>query len=220
MSLVGFKAQNHPQQTRFRAAAKDEIDDRATPLDVFGPFHERFGFTVDVAAAGHNTKLERFYDLETSGLAQSWAGERVWCNPPYSNIRPWVEKAWQEWDQGHSWLDVPEGSLRTRGTPFRFCKGCDREEWQNGIVREGIAGCHNAQQIVMLLPANRTEQKWWQELVEIPLRAKRHDFHCEFLPGRIRFLRKGQSEIGPNERPPFGCCLLIWGAPSTDKEQQ
>jgi hypothetical protein len=27
------------------------------------------------------------------GLQESWAGKKVYCNPPYSNILPWVEKA-------------------------------------------------------------------------------------------------------------------------------
>lgn len=64
--------------------------------------------------------------------------------------------------------------------------------------------------IVMLVPANRTEQRWWQEQVE-PFRDRGQHFAVEFLPGRMRFLRNGQTAIGPNERPPFGCCLLIWG---------
>lgn len=173
MSLTGFKAQNHPQQTRYGAAAKDEIDDRATTLEEFGKFDARWDFTVDVAAAAHNTKCERFYSIEDDGLSQSWAGERVWCNPPYSNIRPWVEKAWD------AWVDRIDGP-------------------QPGVI-------------VMLVPANRTEQAWWQQLVEPQLRAQRPDFRCEFLAGRMRFLRKGATEIGPNERPPFGVCLLIWG---------
>lgn len=173
MSLVGFRAQNHPQQTtRFRAAATDEIDDRATTVEVFGPLHERYEFTIDVAAAVHNTKLPLFYDRLSDGLSQSWACERVWCNPPYSDIRPWVEKAWAEMRRAP---ELP------------------------------------AELIVMLLPANRTEQGWWQDLVEPALRDRHPAFRVEFLRGRIRFLRKGQSEIGPNERPPFGCCLLIWG---------
>jgi phage N-6-adenine-methyltransferase len=173
MSLLGFKAQNHPQQTtRFRAAATDEIDDRATTPEIYGPLHERFGFTVDVAAAAHNTKCERFYSIEQDGLTQSWAGEHVWCNPPYSNIRPWLEKAWHAWNN------------------------------------------ERAATIVMLLPANRTEQGWWQDLVEPALRRRWPEFAVEFLPGRIRFLRKGSTEIGPNERPPFGCCLLIWAGQS------
>jgi phage N-6-adenine-methyltransferase len=163
----------HPKQTtRFRAAATDEIDDRATVPEEFGPLHERFGFTVDVAAAAHNAKCERFYSIEDDGLAQPWAGERVWCNPPYSNIRPWLEKAWYAWNN------------------------------------------ERAELIVMLLPANRTEQAWWQDLVEPACRGRWPEFGVEFLPGRMRFLRKGQTEIGPKERPPFGCCLLIWGAVS------
>lgn len=64
------------------------------------------------------------------------------------------------------------------------------------------------------MPANRTEQPWWQELVE-PYRDRAVSpfgphLTVEFLPGRLRFLKAGQAAIGPGERPPFGCCLLIW----------
>ena len=72
--------------------------------------------------------------------------------------------------------------------------------------------CAVAQVIVMLVPANRTEQTWWQKRVE-PYRDKPGSpLRVEFLPGRMRFLTRGQSRIGPSERPPFGCCLLIWEA--------
>lgn len=66
-----------------------------------------------------------------------------------------------------------------------------------------------ARAIVMLLPANRTEQKWWQRHVE-KQRDRGSGFRVEFLPGRMRFIKRGQLDVGPNERPPFGCCLLIW----------
>jgi hypothetical protein len=29
----------------------------------------------------------------------------------------------------------------------------------------------------------------------------------------MRFIRAGALDVGPNERPPFGCCLLIWSSP-------
>ena len=169
MSLVGFRAQNHPQQAR-----KDAVDDRGTDPEFFAKMVERFGpFTVDVAAAPHNAKCERYYTIDDDGLSQSWAGERVWCNPPYSDIGAWVRKAWGEF----------------------------------------IARADPAELIVMLLPANRTEQRWWQEQVE-PRRDDRWHpdriLRVEFLPGRMRFIRPGADGIGPNERPPFGCCLLIW----------
>lgn len=164
MSLVRFKAQNHRQQVAFRGA-NPEVDDRATTPEVFDPLHEKYAFTVDVAASERNTKCERFYTAEQDGLAQSWAGERVWCNPPYSNVAEWVEKAWAETD---------------------------------------------AELIVMLLPANRTEQRWWQDMVE-PFRDRGGSpLLVEFLAGRLRFIAHDKTEVGPNERPPFGCCLLIW----------
>jgi phage N-6-adenine-methyltransferase len=163
VSLVGFAARNHPQQVSKRGA-DEATDDRATTADVFGPLHERFRFSIDVAAAKHNAKLPRFYDWHADGLSQSWAGERVWCNPPFSDLRPWVEKAWSE----------------------------------------------DAEVVVMLVPANRTEQEWWQDLVE-PFRDRAGSvLTTEFLRGRLRFLAVGQKRIGPNERPPFGCVLLIW----------
>lgn len=167
MTLLNFKAGNHPQQTAIRGAV-DAVDDRATHPSHFDLFNAEFGpFTIDVAAAEWNTKCDRYYDKATNGLAQSWAGERVWCNPPYSAIEPWIRKAWDEWAYGRPEL------------------------------------------IVMLLPANRTEQKWWQRLVE-PQRDRDDSFRVRFLPGRMKFIKAGALDVGPNERPPFGCCLLIW----------
>ena len=167
MTLIGHRARNHPQQVATRGP-NNAVDDRATPPEIFGPLNERFGFTIDVAASAHNAKCERFYTATDNGLMQSWAGERVWCNPPYShpNLGRWLDKAWQQ---------VTAAEL-----------------------------------IVMLVPANRTEQTWWQKHVE-PFRDRSGSpLRTEFMPGRIRFIARGQSLIGPNERPPFGCCLLIW----------
>jgi len=161
VSLVGFKAKNHPQQK-----AKPQVDDRALPPSEFEKLNAKFRFTIDVAASRDNTKMTRFYSIEDCGLKASWAGERVYCNPPYSNISPWVEKAI---------CDEPRAEL-----------------------------------IVMVLPANRTEQKWWLEWIEP--RRDRHQSRLKtrFLPGRMRFLKPGQGKIGTNERPPFGIVICIW----------
>lgn len=165
MSLTGMAARNHPAQVERRGPV-DEVDDRATPFDLFTHLDRRHGFTVDVAASLQNTKCERYYTREDDGLHQSWAGESVWCNPPFSDIKPWVQKAWRE---------------------HRTATG-----------------------IVMLLPANRTEQRWWNVLVE-PFRDRDGgSLRTEFLPGRIRFMKPGRTRTGPNERPPFGCVLLTW----------
>jgi phage N-6-adenine-methyltransferase len=158
VSLVGFRAKNHPQQ-----AVRDDVDDRRTPVSLFAERHTLFRFTVDAAANAENALLPRFWSREDDGLVQSWRGERVWCNPPYSNIRPWVRKA-----------------------------------------AEGGAAL-----VDMLLPANRTEQRWWQEYIE-PFREGR--VRTRFLPGRMRFGHPpGHITPPKGDRPPFGVVLVTWG---------
>lgn len=173
MTLVGFRAQNHPQQTGKRGPLS-AVDDRTVHRDDFARWHARFRFTVDAAASEANARLPRFWTAENDALQQNWRGERVWCNPPYSNLEPWVWKAHDA-----------------------FFAGCEL--------------------IVMLLPANRTEQGWWQREIE-PYRDKKPGLapglQIEFLPGRLRFILPGKSDVEPNQRPPFGCCLAIWGEAS------
>lgn len=53
---------------------------------VFGPFD------CDVCASEENAKVDRYFTIEDDALKQEW-GENNWCNPPYSNIGPWVEAA-------------------------------------------------------------------------------------------------------------------------------
>lgn len=167
MSLIAFRSRNHPQQ-----ATRDDVDDRRTSAEFFTPLHAEHRFTIDAAASVGNALLPRFWTRKDNALAQSWAAERVWCNPPYSGLEPWVEKAWTE---------MVDGS-------------CDL--------------------VVMLLPANRCEQGFWQRHVEPyrdagPLHGVR--LATRFLPGRMRF---GWHESRPRpvkgDRPPFGCVLLTW----------
>ncbi len=66
-----------------------------TPNCIFEPLHQKYNFTVDACAEQWNTKLPRFWSPEQDGLAQTWEGERIWCNPPYGRglIQPWIDKA-------------------------------------------------------------------------------------------------------------------------------
>jgi phage N-6-adenine-methyltransferase len=94
-----------------------EQDNRWTPDDLWEELKEQFNFTIDVAASEKNAKCERFYTIDDDGLARSWAGERVWCNPPYSKIRDWVAKAFHEWQNGTELIVMLIPSTRTE-QPF------------------------------------------------------------------------------------------------------
>jgi hypothetical protein len=190
--MLAVAPKNHPHQRRKRGA-DDSVDDRETPPDVFDPLNDEFRFTLDVAAARHNSKCRRYYALGPSphfdprqgllfpevfvgdedaagidGLVQPWArGERIWCNPPFSNIEPWVRRA-------------------------AFAEAT----------------------VVMLLPANRTEQPWWQSDIE-PIRDGRAGWksspRTRFLAGRRCFRNRGAAITNRTSRnPPFGVVIVVW----------
>lgn len=68
-----------------------------TPQEFFDKLNDEFGFTLDPCATAENAKCAKFYTKEQDGLAQSWAGEIVFMNPPYGReIAEWCEKAHDE----------------------------------------------------------------------------------------------------------------------------
>ncbi|HIA2613574.1 TPA: DNA N-6-adenine-methyltransferase [Escherichia coli] len=61
-----------------------------TPPLLFKNLHQEFGLTLDGAASKHDALLPRFTDDIHN---QSWVGEKVFCNPPYSDIPSFLVKA-------------------------------------------------------------------------------------------------------------------------------
>jgi len=79
-------------------------DNYATPKAIFACLDNEFHFNFDVCAEPHTTKCSRYWSKKDDALSKYWvddlpievkANKRkwLWCNPPYSNITPWVKKA-------------------------------------------------------------------------------------------------------------------------------
>lgn len=69
----------------------------STPQWFFDELNEEFGFTLDPCATEFNHKCENYYTKNENGLEQDWAGNVVFCNPPYGReIGEWVRKCYEE----------------------------------------------------------------------------------------------------------------------------
>jgi phage N-6-adenine-methyltransferase len=74
-------------------AGETTSDDYYTPKWVFDALNVEFD--IDVAAPAHGIPwlpAKRWFSQADDGLAQDWAGQFVWMNPPFSKATPWVEK--------------------------------------------------------------------------------------------------------------------------------
>lgn len=58
-------------------------------------------FVVDLAATRANTVARKFYGLRANSLLQPWTFDGFgWCNPPFSDLAPWVQKGHEERAKG------------------------------------------------------------------------------------------------------------------------
>ena len=66
-----------------------------TPDDLFAKINDEFHFTRDVCATAENTKCASYWTAENSCLDKTWDGVN-WMNPPYRDMRKFIEKAYNE----------------------------------------------------------------------------------------------------------------------------
>ena len=70
-----------------------------TPKPLFDRLDQEFDFTCDVAASDSNRLCEAYIDEGDNALDIVW-GDVNWCNPPYSDIGSWIDKASKEHKRG------------------------------------------------------------------------------------------------------------------------
>jgi len=68
----------------------------ATPWWLYRRLENLFGmFTLDVCAEEWSAKCPDYFTEKQNGLRRSWAGHKFFCNPPYANPLPWLEKGYR-----------------------------------------------------------------------------------------------------------------------------
>lgn len=87
-----------------------ETDDWATPQAFFDEMNKKYGpLQLDVCASDYNRKCGYYYSIDRSqdGLQAEWhkawgfnSPPKCWMNPPYSDLKSWVRKAYEESKKG------------------------------------------------------------------------------------------------------------------------
>jgi len=81
---------------RFASAPGGSTDSWFTPLELWREWDREFDFTLDPCAhleSPVSQAIGNGFTIEDDGLGRCWEGHRVFVNPPYSDIAPWVVKA-------------------------------------------------------------------------------------------------------------------------------
>ncbi|EKT55486.1 phage N-6-adenine-methyltransferase [Providencia sneebia] len=78
--------------------APEDKDCWQTPQWLFEALTLEFGFWLDAAANEQNALCSYFITPEQDALNSDWVSHgAIWCNPPYSNIKPWIIKAAEQY---------------------------------------------------------------------------------------------------------------------------
>jgi phage N-6-adenine-methyltransferase len=93
-----------------------------TPRELFWNLHSEFYFVCDVAASADNRLCSWYFTEEQNALVVEWKSSN-WCNPPYSNIGPWVDKAIEQHALGKTivMLLPSDTSVRWFRAAYRSC---------------------------------------------------------------------------------------------------
>jgi len=123
------KVEEKAAEAAKKAAEAKIRDSWATPKALFDPLHAEFNFTLDVCAELWNRKLDRYYGPGSAivdAFQASWAGERWWCNPPFSEMDRWLDFAWR-------WFSPAarqQGLLSQLGVMLLPATRTEQEPWQ------------------------------------------------------------------------------------------
>jgi phage N-6-adenine-methyltransferase len=93
-----------------------------TPLYIYEQLDSVFSFQVDAAcdSTNHKAPCGFMIDKGVSGLDESWANQRVFCNPPFSEKKQWIEKAILEVERNSCPICVMILPLNCMSTSFFY----------------------------------------------------------------------------------------------------
>lgn len=140
-------------------------DSWRTPPEIFAALNAEFRFVGDVAASDANALHHHYLTERQNALAINWREHFrtgfVWCNPPYSDPMPWVQKATEECGNGIGTVmlvpaDASVGwfkAARQACTEIRFVIG-GRLAFINAATGKPVSGNNKGSILIIWNPHN------------------------------------------------------------------
>jgi len=154
-----------------------------TPPELFHQLEEELGlkFTLDPCTEPDNPLgTPTFYTEEDDGLKQDWARHVVYMNPPYTDLTPWLKKAYYSRFSPNT---IVVGLLPVRTSPH---------------YAEAYIFTREARLATSL---KRIEQAFHAT-------GQRHGIWIHFLPSRVSFLDpETRKSVGS---PYFDSMVVVW----------
>jgi site-specific DNA-methyltransferase (adenine-specific) len=111
-------------QREIYSRTRNTIDEWETPKYFYELLNEKFKFTLDPCTDKDNwLGVKKFFTENQDGLKQNWKGEKVFVNPPFSNINSWVNKCYNE--------GIKENTIVVMIIPSRT----DTRYWHNYVMK-------------------------------------------------------------------------------------
>lgn len=157
--------------TEHKSNTPTEIRDLwQTPKFVFDYYDRRFGFDTDVAASWSNAFLphnhlgEQYSGMFLDALTESKWGDANWCNPPYSDITPWVKKAIDQMNEGRlTVMLIPaDTSVKWFKYAYEHCTECHfisgRLSFINAETQKPVSGNNKGSVVFIFDPMSPVKQ--------------------------------------------------------------
>ena len=114
--------------------ARDSV---RTPQHILAPLRREFGVRKFFDPAPYNPKFKK--GGKNDGLLREW-GKISFVNPPYSNVKPWFEKAHEEWRKKRTIIMLCKLDNIATAYAKKFMKGAELRILSEKIPFVGYGG--------------------------------------------------------------------------------
>lgn len=116
-------------------------DEWSTPQDLYNTLNEEFHFTCDMAASLENRKIDNYWGPDhqdphrRNSLVFDWGKGPVWLNPPYSQCKEFIAKAYEQQSKGSTTVTLVPSRTDTKWWHAFIWDQYNHKPWINVQLR-------------------------------------------------------------------------------------